>query len=78
MEFSQQAESRGVGAPGLGPRQRRPLALGCERGLWCPLCAEVGPLTLVHERRWWGGKGAKGQWGGLEGALSHGLALLPV
>lgn len=79
VEFSQQAEGRGVGAPGLGPRQRRPLALGCERGLWCPLCAEVGPLPLVHGRRGGGGEeGAKGQWGGLEGALSHGLALLPV
>lgn len=65
MEFSQQAEGRGVGRPGLGPRQRRPPALGCERGLWCPLCAEVGPLPLVHEEIG-GGKGAKGGWGGVE------------
>lgn len=69
MEFSRRAEGRGVGGPGLGPRPRRPPALGCERGLWCPLCVEAGPLPLVHGR-WWG-KGAEGGWGGIERAPSQ-------
>lgn len=42
------------------------------------LCRGRSPAFGAWEAGWGGEEGAKGQWGGLEGALSHGLALLPV